>query len=147
MHPSDAVGGIITPISFPNFASFRGIVICLAVVVGGVLYGYAFIPLKHLPGPWLSRIFPLQDWQGRRLRGKHLMHLHQRYGNSYLAPNLPFRFHNPNRSKSAFSTRNRSYPNNIRRVIQMDETFSGVKTGRIADRKPWLSPCHHQVPQ
>src|SRR5271170_3108606 len=80
MNPSDAFGGIIHALSFSNFASFRGIVICLAVVVGGVLYNYAFIPLKHVPGPWLSRLFPLPDWQGRRLRGKHLMQLHQRYG-------------------------------------------------------------------
>jgi hypothetical protein len=88
MHPSDVFGGIMYSLPFPNFASLRGIVICLAIVVGAVLYGYAFIPLKHVPGPWLSRILPLQDWQGRCLRGKHLIRLHQRYGNPHEPPDL-----------------------------------------------------------
>ena len=89
MHPSDVFGGIIRALSYSNFVSFRGIVICLAVMVGALLYGYAFIPLKHVPGPWLSRIFPLQDRQGRRLRGRQLMHLHQRYGNPHTPPDSP----------------------------------------------------------
>ena len=54
----------------------------------------------------------------------------------------PFRCYNPTRPESAFSARYGSYPGNIWRVIKVDKTFSGVKTGRFADHKPWLSLCH-----
>ena len=80
MHTSDVFGEIAHDLSFSNIFSFRTLAFCVAIVLGGILYGHALIPLNNFRGPWISRLFPLQDWQGRHIRGKYLMHLHQRYG-------------------------------------------------------------------
>jgi len=67
---------------FANAAFFRVFTVCLLIIVGWILHGYAFIPLKQVPGPWMSRILPLQDRWGRSLQGKRLLKLHQIYGSA-----------------------------------------------------------------
>lgn len=90
MYTSDVFGEIAHDLSFSNILSFRTLAFCVAIVLGGILYGHALIPLNNLRGPWISRLFPLQDWQGRHIRGKYLMHLHQRYGLPHAPPGLTY---------------------------------------------------------
>lgn len=67
---------------FADAAFFRVFTVCLLIIAGWIFHGYAFIPLKQVPGPWTSRIFPLQDRWGRSLQGKRLLQLHQIYGSA-----------------------------------------------------------------
>src|SRR5271167_618291 len=76
------LGGSLDILSSPlfNAALFRGFAFCILFVVLWITYGYAFIPLRQVPGPWISRLFPIQETLGRPLRGKSLLNLHQKYG-------------------------------------------------------------------
>jgi len=67
---------------FSNIALFHGLALFAVLIVGCIIYGHALIPLKHVPGPWLSRLFPLRDIPGREIRGKRLLNLHNNYGRS-----------------------------------------------------------------
>lgn len=58
---------------------YRGLAIVALIVAGSIIYGYTFIPLRKVPGPWFSRIYTLKDWKGCRVRGKQLLRLHQSY--------------------------------------------------------------------
>ena len=68
---------------FPPLVWIVVLCICLPHV-----YNYLRAPLKAIPGPWRSRIAPLHERPGRRVRGKHLLQLHQQYGKSSFV--LPF---------------------------------------------------------
>jgi hypothetical protein len=58
----------------------RGVLVLVVLLASVVIHGYAIIPLKRVPGPWISRVVPLRDLSGRPVHGKRLFELHQKYG-------------------------------------------------------------------
>lgn len=61
-------------------ASSRTLSVVWTLLILVLVYAHAFCPLKHLPGPWISRILPLLGIPGWSPRGRKLLQLHQRYG-------------------------------------------------------------------
>jgi len=79
-----------------NVSVFRLVIVPFtAILLVWVLRGYAFIPLKHLPGPWFTRLFSLRDRSGRPVHGKQLLNLHQKYGTHCLFWSVQLTYQDP----------------------------------------------------
>jgi hypothetical protein len=65
---------------FTKVTLYWGLAASCLVLSMLIVYGYAFRPLRRIPGPWLSRLFLLRDTSGRPVHGKRLLQLHQKYG-------------------------------------------------------------------
>jgi hypothetical protein len=76
------------PMYFVNVALLRAIALFVLFLIGGIIYGYAFALLRHIPGPWISRLLPLQERPGRLICRKRLLNLHHKYGTSKFASPL-----------------------------------------------------------
>ena len=69
-------------IYFMNVVLLRALALLVLFLIGGIIYNYAFALLRHIPGPWISRLLPLQERPGRLLCRKRLLNLHHKYGTS-----------------------------------------------------------------
>lgn len=124
---------------FTKVALYRGLAASSLVISLLIVYGYAFLPLRRVPGPWLSRLFLLRDSAGRPLQGKRLLQLHQKYGTAQGGTELIGRTSGSCRSKTCFNSGNRVRSTNIRHQHIMEEASSSTKRWLSADPQPWRS--------
>jgi len=117
-------------VPFPPLIWIVVLCICLPHV-----YNYLHAPLKAIPGPWRSRIAPLHERPGRRVRGKHLLQLHQKYGKSSFVVSFichrPYRAHRP---AAALRSRYWGRRSDLRTLVKMDKTSA---TRSPVDPQPW----------